>query len=129
MKTAKITALQPSGMDVKKEFFVNEITLDNGSTGVSWSKTVKPPYQIGDIVTYDEVPIQTGGLFFKGVKKAEVPNTPTKDKAIIYQNAFSQANSFLASVGYSGIEKEDKLQELADVADYIAEHVIKKSGI
>lgn len=129
MKTAKITAIQGSGMDVKKEFYVNEVTLDNGTFGITWSRTQTPPYAVGDIVTYDEQPIQTGGTFFKGMKKAESPQTQARDKAIIWQNAFTQANNFLGTVGYDGETFENKVDELKDLADIIAEHIIKKSGI
>lgn len=113
-------------MDVKKEFYVNEVSLDNGTHGITWSKTQTPPYAAGDVVTYDEQPIQTGGTFFKGMKKLE---SPARDKAIIYQNAFTQANTFLSVVGYEGETKEEKLSELIDMADLIASNIMLKSGI
>lgn len=52
-----------------------------------------------------------------------------KDIAIIMQNSFTQANSFLNIVGFDHKEKDKCLQQLMDYADLIAQHVIKKSGI
>lgn len=50
-----------------------------------------------------------------------------KDIAIIYQNAFSQANSFHAITGFN--DSEAQLTQLCSTADAVAKFVILKSGI
>jgi len=61
---------------------------------------------------------------------SETPNKNANvQRAIIYQNAFTQAGTFFNIRGYSQMSEQESLKKLCDTADYIAEHIIKKSGV
>lgn len=144
MITAKITAIQSNGMNSKKEFYVNEVSLSNGMHGMTWSKSENPPYKSGDEIICEPTANADGTHFFKQMKKVDTPSNGhqpvstanmskddwrKKDIAIIYQNAFTQANAHLNAMGYDGKTRDNALKMLMDYADAIAQDVIKKSGI
>jgi len=137
---AKVTAVHSSKPTANGTTYYN-LSMSNGDE-INIGK--KKELKIGDELSYEIDPLDSGQYKFKKAKSVQAdgnsyqkssmqPNVSftaksgiDTQKAIIYQNALSQANAFLGVKGYN--PKMDNLQELKDTADIIAKWVIGKAS-
>ena len=108
-----------------------EYTFEDGVTLVANHKTQDCPYKQGDVVEYTitkEDP-KYGKSGKVGIPKEEPTYQPEdndkRQRMIVYQNAFTQANSYHGVVGYKDGSAE--IQQLCNTADYIFNHIMKRS--
>jgi hypothetical protein len=121
-------------------FFKFEYLMENGALINALHKSKDAAFKPGDDVEVTDIKEGKNGMSGKVQRPKEVTATHAKadvsadvwrkkDIAIIYQNAFSQANTFYNVVGYNGKTADQSLNVLMATADIIARFVIEKSGI
>lgn len=129
--------LQPNG---KKLLFSFDYEMEDGTMLKANHKTNVSPFPAGAEVEYEITKENSFGKQGKVGKPKENPfiqnqtaKTPEEkaaiQKAIIYQSAFKEAVGFHNMTGFQGSNSKSSLEELCATADYIAQYVIKKSGI
>ena len=145
-KTAVLKKVRPTNKPPYKGNYGYNVSFDNGDEGLVNAPTDQIGslgFIVGNAVDYNIEAKQTKDgsgtwnlvtLPSSSKPSAQNPTaTPSGNgsiqKAIIYQNAYTQANSHLNVVGYGNGTKDQALALLMDYADAIAKDILLKSGL
>ena len=143
-KTAVLKKVRPTNKPPYKGNYGYNVSFDNGDEGLLNAPTDQIGslgFIVGNAVDYNIEAKQTkdgsGTWNLVTLPSSTKPQTTTQptssngsiQKAIIYQNAYTQANSHLNVVGYGNGTKDQALALLMDYADAIAKDILLKSGL
>jgi len=138
-KKSKVVSIQGNGTYTSQKyglFYKYDVVMENGDAGeVSSNKSTTAAelkFKVGDIVDYQyDTSTQYKKIKIIYPEKSSFGGKRPRESelAMIYCNAFTQANALRGTLGFESDKTKSQIEALCNDADYIAAHIIKKSGI